>query len=187
MRRLWSEPSTTFHGRFFEVSDAPMVLGEPVSPRVLIGGGGPDMMHLGGRTADIVSMIPRQDTGEWSVEASLADSTPDRMAEKARWVREGAEAAGRDPAGVELHTMVAKAIVGDDVDDSVAKDTADTGVPVTAMEDSSLYLVGSGPRVRDRLRDWQAHTGLGYVSIFDPGDDQIEYLAREVVAPLREP
>lgn len=185
MRRLWSEPSTTFHGRFFDVSDAPMVLGEPVAPTVLIGGGGPKMMRLGGRTADIVSMIPRQDTGEWSVEASVADSTPERIAEKARWVREGAEDAGRDPSELELHTMVARTIVGDDIDDAVAKESADTGVSVTDMRESSLYLVGSGAHVRGRLRDWQALAGLSYVSIFDPGDDQIEYLAREVVAPLR--
>jgi hypothetical protein len=55
------------------------------------------------------------------------------------------------------------------------------------MEDSSLYLTGSGPQIRDRLRDWQAQTGLSYIAIFDPGDDQIEYLAEEVVAPLRDP
>lgn len=187
MRRLWSEPSTTFHGRFFDVADAPMMLGEPVAPTVLIGGGGPKMMHLGGRAADIVSMIPRQDTGAWSVETSLADSTPERMAEKARWVREGAEDAGRDPSAVELHTMVVRTIVGDDVDDAIAKESADTGVSVATMRDSSLYLVGSGSEVRDRLRTWQAQSGLTYVSIFDPGEDQIEYLAREVVAPLREP
>lgn len=185
MRRLWSEPSTTFQGRFFDVFGAPMVLGEPVRPTVLIGGGGPKMMRLGGRAADIVSMIPRQETGEWSVEASLADSTLACMAQKARWVREGAERAGRDPSGVELHTMVVRTIVGDDVGDAVAKESADTQVPVGAMEDSSLYLVGSGAHVRDRLREWRARTGLSYVSIFDPGDDQVEYLAREVVAPLR--
>jgi probable F420-dependent oxidoreductase len=187
MRRLWSEASTTMHGRFFDVSDAPMALGEPVTPRVLIGGGGPKMMKFGGRAADIVSMIPRQTTGEWSVQASLADSTRERMAEKARWVREGAEEAGRDPSDVELHTMVVRTIVGDDVGEALAKESADTDVPVTSMEDSSLYLTGSGPQIRDRLRDWQAQTGLSYIAIFDPGEDQIEYLAEEVVAPLRDP
>ncbi len=186
MRRLWSEPSTTLHGRFFEVSDAPMVLSEPVTPTVLIGGGGPKMMNLGGRVADIVSMIPRQATGEWSVAASVADSTLERMAHKARWVREGAEEAGRDPSEVELHTMVVRTIVGDDVDDAIAKESADTDVPVTSMEDSTLYLTGSGSQVRDRLRDWQARTGLRYISLFDPGEDQVEYLAKEVVAPLRD-
>ncbi len=83
MRQLWTEPSTTFHGRFFDVIDAPLVASEPVRPSVLLGGGGPTMMRLAGRAADIVSIIPTQDTGEWSVTGSLADSTMDRMAEKA--------------------------------------------------------------------------------------------------------
>jgi alkanesulfonate monooxygenase SsuD/methylene tetrahydromethanopterin reductase-like flavin-dependent oxidoreductase (luciferase family) len=54
------------------------------------------------------------------------------------------------------------------------------------MENSSLYLTGTGAQVRDRLRHWQAQTGLSYISIFDPGEDQVEYLAEEVLAPLRE-
>lgn len=186
MRHLWSNPSTTMHGRFFDVVDAPMVLGDAVTPTVLIGGGGPKVMHFGGRTADIVSMIPRQDTGEWSVEASLADSTLERMAQKARWVHEGAEDAGRDPSRVELHTMVVRTIVGDDVGNAISTESAESGVPVTAMEDSSLYLTGSGAQIRDRLRYWKSRTGLSYISIFDPGDAQVEYLAEEVLAPLRE-
>src|SRR2546421_3639200 len=97
VRRLWNEPSTTMHGRFFKVTDSPMVARAPVRPRLLIGGGGRAVMHLGGRAADTVSMIPRQTSGTWSVVDSLPDSTVARMAQKAAWVREGAEAAGRDP------------------------------------------------------------------------------------------
>ena len=186
MRLLWSQPSTTMQGRFFDVTGVPMVLREAVTPTVLIGGGGHKLMHLGGRTADIVSMIPRQDTGEWSVKASIADSTLDRMTQKARWVRESAEEAGRDPSAVELHTMVVRTIVGDHVGDAIAKESRDTDVPVTSMEDSSLYLMGTGAQIRDRLRYWQAQTGLRYISIFDPGEDQIDYLAQEVLVPLRE-
>ena len=102
-------------------------------------------------------------------------------------MRQGAEEAGRDPSEIELHTMVVRTIVGDDVDDAIAKESADTDVPVTSMEDSTLYLTGSGSEIQDRLREWQARTGLRYISIFDPGEDQVEYLAKEVVAPLREP
>jgi hypothetical protein len=52
------------------------------------------------------------------------------------------------------------------------------------MMDSTLYLVGNGAEVRDELQRWRQCTGISYVSFFDPGDEQIEYLAREVVAPL---
>ena len=53
MRQLWTQPSTTLHGRFFEVTEAPMVTSEQVWPSILVGGGGPKMMRLAGRVADI--------------------------------------------------------------------------------------------------------------------------------------
>ena len=75
MRRLWRDEKTTFTGRYYQVTDSPRVAPEPVSPTLLVGGGGPHTMRLAGRVADIVSFLPRQATGEWSVAASLADST----------------------------------------------------------------------------------------------------------------
>ena len=82
MRRLWTEPSTTLHGRFYRVTDSPMVSPEAIRPRLLLGGGGRSMMHLAGRVADTVSMIPRQTTGEWSVADSVPDSTMAAMSRR---------------------------------------------------------------------------------------------------------
>jgi alkanesulfonate monooxygenase SsuD/methylene tetrahydromethanopterin reductase-like flavin-dependent oxidoreductase (luciferase family) len=108
----------------------------------------------------------------------------DHMAQKATWVRDSAEASSRDPTEIELHTMVVRTIVGDDVRAAVVRESKETGVPARTMMDSTLYLVGNGAEVRDELHRWRQCTGVSYVSLFDPGDEQIEYLAHEVVAPL---
>jgi probable F420-dependent oxidoreductase len=184
VRQLWVEPTTTFHGRFFEVTESPRVGPEPVRPRLLIGGGGRRVMQLGGRVADTVSMIPRQTTGAWSVADSVRDSTEARMAEKAAWVRQGAQEAGRDPDGVELNTMVAKVIVGADPRARIAQEAADTGITPAQMADSTLYLCGTGPEVCDRLQRWRQEIGISYLSLFDPGDEQIEYFAEQVAGRL---
>ncbi len=184
MRQLWTQTSTTLHGRFFQVTEAPMVAGEPLRPSILVGGGGPTMLRLAGRVADIVSIIPRQQTGDWSVSDSLTDSTLDHVARKAALVRESAEASGRDPGAIELHTMVARTIVGDDTAAAVRREAETTGVSARAMADSTLYLVGNGAEVRAQLLRWRERTGITYVSFFDPGEEQIEYLAHEIVAPL---
>jgi probable F420-dependent oxidoreductase len=184
MRQLWTQSSTTLHGRFFDVTDAPMVASEPVDPTILIGGGGQKVMHLGGRVADIVSMIPTQDSGDWSVTASLADATVDRMARKATWVRQGAEAAGRDAGSIELHTMVAKTIVGDHVGTAVDRESAAMGVPAGTMADSTLYLIGSGAEVRERLHQWRDQIGISYVSLYGLHDEQVDLVAEEIVSPL---
>jgi alkanesulfonate monooxygenase SsuD/methylene tetrahydromethanopterin reductase-like flavin-dependent oxidoreductase (luciferase family) len=108
----------------------------------------------------------------------------DHMAQKAAWVRDSAEASNRDRTEIELHTMVVRTIVGDDIAAEVARESDETGVPAREMMDSTLYLVGNGAQVRDELQRWRQSTGISYVSFFDPGDEQIEYLANEVVAPL---
>jgi probable F420-dependent oxidoreductase len=184
LRQLWTQPSTTMRGRFFAVADSPMVAAEPVSPRLLVGGGGRRMMRLGGRVADTVSMIARQTTGEWSVAGSLPDSTLPRMAQKAAWVREGAAAAGRDPATIELGTMVAKTVVGADPAAAIAAEAAASGVSPAQMADTTLYLCGTGAQVRDQLGQWRERAGISYVSLFDPGEEQISYLAEHVIGPL---
>ena len=184
MRRLWRDEKTTFTGRFYQVTDSPRVAPEPVSPRLLVGGGGPRAMRLAGRVADIASIIPRQSTGEWSVSASLADSTLDRMAEKAEWVREGAAAAGRDPTSIELNTMVFGLAVGADPAARRAALARENGVTASELRDSTLFLTGTGAEVRDRLLEYRDRVGLTYFSLFDPGDDQVEYLAEQVIGPL---
>jgi hypothetical protein len=67
---------------------------------------------------------------------------------------------------------------------AVESESVMTGVPARAMADSTLYLVGNGAEVREQLQRWRQTTGITYVSRFDPGEEQIEYLAHEVVAPL---
>ena len=88
MRRLWTEPSTTMQGRFYRVTESPMVSPEAIRPLLLLGGGGRSMMHLAGRVADTVSMIrgrPRE-RGPLPIRC---DSTMTAMSEKAAWVRSG--------------------------------------------------------------------------------------------------
>jgi probable F420-dependent oxidoreductase len=184
MRQVWTQASTTLHGRFYDVTDVPMVASEPVRPTILIGGGGPKMMDLAGRVADIVSMIPTQDTGDWSVTASLADATVERMARKASWVRQGAKAASRDAGGIELHTMVARTIVGDDIGAAIDRESAATGVPVATMAGSTLYLIGSGAEARERLQLWRDEIWISHVSLFDLDEEQIDRVAEEIVTPL---
>ncbi len=184
MRRLWTAEKTTFTGRFYQVKDSPRVAPEPVSPKLLVGGGGPHAMRLAGRVADIASMIPRQATGEWSVSASVADSTLERMRQKAAWVRESASACGRDPDAIELNTMVLSIGVGDDAAARREALAKQNGVAVSALLDSTLFLTGTAAEVRERLCEYRDQIGLTYFSLFAMEDEQIEYFAAHVMAPL---
>jgi hypothetical protein len=80
--------------------------------------------------------------------------------------------------------MVANVIVGADPGPRISQEVADTGITPARMADSTLYLCGTGPEIYDRLQRWRQEIGLSYISLFDPGDDQVEYFAEEVGARL---
>lgn len=184
IRSCWTEPTTTARGRFFDVQGAPRTLDEPVHLPVLVGGGGPKAMGVAGRVADIVSMIPRQATGTWSIADSLADSTDDRLAEKAGWARDAAALAGRDADDLELNTMVMATAITDGSDAARAVVADQQGVAPEATRDSSLFLVGSPDEVRETVLTRRERYGLTYYSLFDPGDDQLERIAAELIDRL---
>lgn len=189
MRRLWQDERTTFSGRYYHVTDSPRVAPEPVAPKLLVGGGGPHAVRLAGQVADIVSLLPRQSTGTWSIASSLPDSTLDRLAEKAGWVHAAATAAGRDPDAIELNTLVIGLAIGDGDDLAARRETLAraNGITPADLTDSSFFLTGTAAEIRARLLAYRERAGITYISLFDPGEEQIETFAAEVIAPLAPP
>jgi hypothetical protein len=57
-------------------------------------------------------------------------------------------------------------------------------VTVAELSDSTLYLCGTSEDVCQRLDQWRQEAGISYVSIFDPGEEQIAYLAERVLPEL---
>ena len=91
VRRLWTERSVDFSGRHYQVSGAsiePKATQHPMPP-VLVGGHGPRyVLPMIGRTADICN--------------AGSNDTVAQHRERAEIVWRAAEAAGRDPSGIEF-------------------------------------------------------------------------------------
>ncbi len=105
--RLFGEGPVTFHGKHYQLT-ALEGLPKPAQrprPPLLVGGGGPKVLALAGRLADIVGINPRlspdNDPG-----AAIDDLSPDQVARKVSWVTAAAAEAGRDPASIELQLSV---------------------------------------------------------------------------------
>lgn len=77
IRALWTEPSVTFTGQYFTLTDA---LGEPKAlqqphPPIVIGGSGPKMLRVIARHADEWNMPVNGEADEWAtVSARLDDA-----------------------------------------------------------------------------------------------------------------
>ena len=80
--------------------------------------------------------------------------------------------------------MVAKTIIGDRPEAAIAREAADAGLTVAELPDSTLYLCGRSEDVCQRLGQWRDEVGISYVSLFDPGEEQITSLAERVLPEL---
>ena len=69
----------------------------------------------------------------------------------------------------------------------MAQEAADAGLTVAELSDSTLYLCGTSEDVCQRLDHWREKVGIFYVSLFDPGEEQITYLAERVLPALAGP
>lgn len=184
IRGTWSQDKTSFAGRHYTIQDAQAaVLPRPAPPRILIGGGGPKVLAVAGRHADIVGVNPKVAEGRVTA-AAMQNATAERTLEKVRWVREAAAAAGRDPGALEWNALVFVAAVTDDpkpLREILAKNG---GMTVEEVVRCPLYLTGSAREVRDQLEQRRETFGVSYVVIQGADEKVLASFAEHVVAPL---
>jgi probable F420-dependent oxidoreductase len=184
VRAMWSQEKTSFEGKHYRITEvAGAVEGQGEAPKILVGGGGPKVLRVAGRHADIVGINPKVAEGKITA-ATMLDGTAERTHEKIRWVREGAEAAGRRLDAIELNSLTFVTAVTDDpsgVREALSKSSGMTTDEVAACP---LYLTGSGAQIRDTLEARREAFGISYVVIQGRDEGTLEHFAAEVVAPL---
>jgi len=183
IRATWTQDKTSFAGRHYTVTDAQAaVLPRPAPPRLLIGGG-PKVLAVAGRHADIVGVNPKVAGGRVTVDA-MQDATAERTREKVRWVKEAAAAAGRDVDALEWNALVFVAAVTDDpkpLREALAKNG---GMTVEQVAACPLYLTGPASEIRDVLARRREAFGISYVVIQGHDEKVLASFAEQIVAPL---
>jgi alkanesulfonate monooxygenase SsuD/methylene tetrahydromethanopterin reductase-like flavin-dependent oxidoreductase (luciferase family) len=185
IRSMWTEPKTSLAGRHYRVTDAPRAV-EPAParpPAILVGGGGRKTLTVAGRHADIVGINPTIPEGR-ILPTTIHDLTPERVREKIGWVREAAEAAGRDFGAIELNSLVYVTAVTDDPAPIRAAVSKQTGLGVADVAECAGFLTGPGTEICDRMQKRREETGISYVVIQGGDPATIERFAEAVVAPL---
>ena len=145
-------------------------------PPLLVGGGGPKVLRLAGREADIVGINPNLRAGAIgpdAVKSSLADATT----QKIEWVREGA---GDRFDDIELQVRYFLAAITDDAKGIAEMMAPGFGISAEEGLNSGVACVGTVDEVCDLLARRREEWGMSYI-VF--GDDQYEAFA-PVVARL---
>ncbi len=167
------------HYRIAALDGLPKPVQKP-HPPIAIGGGGPRMLELAGRLADIAGVYANLGSGAHDVH-QVVDMSPESVAAKVEWVRSGARSAGRDPAEVELElSLLLCRLVRSERERQAVLDRAAAAwkVPATMVAGSPAVLVGSVDQCADRLIEHRERYGFSYIHVGADVDHVAPLVAR---------
>jgi probable F420-dependent oxidoreductase len=169
--------AVTFKGRHYAVTELEG-LPRPVQrprPPLLIGGGGPKILALAARAADIVGIVPRTHADGSGLDT--ADTGPAALDAKVATIR---AAAGARLEGLELNVLVQRAFVADDPGPALAEVAQQWRLTPAQVGESPFVLAGSVDAIVDVLEVRRARYGISYVAVFEQFMDDFAPVVRRL-------
>lgn len=175
MKRLFTEDEVTFEGTYYRTTKSecrPKTVQQP-RPPILIAAGGPQILELAGREAEIVAVIP---PGAGVRPSALDDVAVAGVRRQLDVVR---EAAGPRFDEIELSCFI-DVILTDDRDKTIAelaeKAKIDPAVPKT-----SIYRgIGTLDQVREHIIRVRRETGITYFCLRGPHVEELAPVVRDL-------
>ncbi len=174
IKGLWADGPHSFSGEHYTITNLeglPKPVQKP-GPPILIGGGGPKVLGIAGKYADIVGVNPSIPAGEVGPDAAR-DAASDRVDQKIEWLKAGA---GDRFADIELNALVFVANITDDPQPVREMMAGFFGVGPELVAESPYVWIGSTGEIADSLRAARERWGISYFCV--QGD------ALEAVAPI---
>ena len=169
LKRLFTEEQVTFAGEYYEVDRAecrPKPVQRPYPP-FLIAGGGPDILALAGREANIVAIVASGITG--SGKLAPEKLTLETMREQIGVVR---DAAGARFGEIEL-SMFLDCIVTDDRERTIAEMAKKAEAEPDVLRNSAYRGIGTLREIRDHIVRMRDAIGITYFCLRGPDVDSL--------------
>lgn len=164
----------TFHGKHYRIDG---LQGSPrprqgPRPPIIVGGGGPRMLTMAAKHADIISLVPSS-TKEGKMK--LSEITIEKSIERVETIR---RAAGDRFDSIELNWTITSIVVSDDREQTaeMALGALDSGFPPNVEVDTKLTVedilnspyiaIGSFEEIAEQIRNVRAKTTMSYVGVF---------------------
>jgi probable F420-dependent oxidoreductase len=160
LKGLWAGAPFTFEGKYYAIN-APEGVARPLQrphPPLFIGGGGPQVLSLAAREADIVGLIAQAERGGGLALASDSEAV---LAEKVGRVR---EAAGERFAEIALAMLMWGVAVTDRPREAAEALGRARGLSAEQVLASPYFLIGSIEAIAERLRELRERYGVSHIS-----------------------
>jgi probable F420-dependent oxidoreductase len=166
IKGLWAEGPFSYEGTHYTIAglDGLPKPAQKPGPPILLGGGGPKVLGVCGRHADIVGINPSIPAGEIGPDAAR-DAATDRVDQKVEWLR---EAAGDRFADIELNALVFVTTVTDDPGPVREMIAGAFGVDQELVGESPYVWIGSAAEIADQLRAARERWGFSYFVVQGP-------------------
>ena len=175
MKRLFTEDEVTFEGSYYRTVKSqclPKTVQKP-RPPFLIAAGGPRILELAGREAEIVAIIPPG--------AGVKGATPDDVsAESARrQIGTVRSAAGDRFEEIELSIFV-DVVLTDDRDRTIAEMAEKAKADPETMRRSIYRGIGTVDQVREHIADVRRQLGITYFCLRGPHVEELASVVRDL-------
>ncbi len=165
IRKLWTDESVTHSGPHYNLVGAQCFPRPATSggPKLIVGGGGPKVLAMAARYADIIGVNPELTSGVAGVEAAKT-AVADRYLERIGWIK---AAAGDRFESIELQILGAIEQITPDRADYASKVAPLFGLEPSAALDMPIAMVGTVDEVCDDLIRRREQFGFNYVVVHD--------------------
>lgn len=163
IRRYFTNEFVDFVGEHYRIGhmEALPRCAQHPHPPILVGAGGPRMLELAGRSADIVGVHPSMHGGTIGTTV-IADLRPERIEDKIGKVHAAADAAGRPRPVIQFSCYHVR--VTDASRASMPRSSWATHIEAAAntLSGSPSILVGTAAECAAQLLEWRNRYGISY-------------------------
>jgi probable F420-dependent oxidoreductase len=166
IKGCWAPGPFSWNGTHYQIGEydsSPKPLQQPRIP-ILIGGGGPKVLRLAGREADIIGINPNLRAGAITADAATSASGAETV-KKLGWIKEGA--GSRFPE-IELQIRYFVCVISDDAMGVAGALASSFETTAEEILGSGTALIGTVPEMIDLLVARREDWGVSYIVV---GDD----------------
>jgi len=186
LKAMWTQDEPSYKGRYFAVAKAynyPRPLQKP-HPPIMLGGSGSKLLRIAATDADIINLIPPIFNGKDFVNDPDAATKFDRaeLARRIQMLHRFANEAGRDPAEIEIGSLVLV---------SMSKNAADQAMRATAeslgftdqekARVAPVLLTGTPAQVIGEINSRMKDFGMSYYIIVPSSEESYDLFVKEVM------